>query len=342
MKTTMIILFVAFLATFSACKKGCNDVNPVRPEPTPNERIGTLAEPTILTAGTDYPQFIAAGGSGANNAVKVNFKFTACGNICKITGLKFSVGGPITSITIGGQTGVPVAGIVDITGLNLSTPNDGNGINCDALISYGIIGVNGFPSQSSANVSLIEVIYKSAGVAKELRFSLPSPIMMLVGSKPIITINPTNNAGLVIGENKLMDIKIAADSHGNISLNTIVFNIAVSSATMNILNLIPRIVDENGNTIASISCSGTSTVICTMNGYVIPAGTIKRFSLRGTTSGTLGNAGTSSISVTLNKPYWFSWNDLSGAPNTTISPITGETNTSYFWNYPTEVWTIHN
>ena len=75
-----------------------------------------------------------------------------------------------------------------------------------------------------------------------------------------------------------------------------------------------------------------------MGGYVVQAGQSTTFSLYGTTSGTLGNAGTSSLTTSIGAATTFSWNDDAGAASGTA--ITAANTNLY--NYPTQTWSIHN
>jgi hypothetical protein len=308
---------------------------------------GTLTNPpTILATSSTAAQYVAAAVTGASSATKATYKFSASNGTAVISELKFSTTGPITGVTIGGMSGSPVAGVIDITGLNLTVPNGGNGVTYDALISYGPIGTNGTTSQTTGYIDLTDVIYTIGGQPGSLTgLTVASANMMLVGSKPTLTASTNSSAGLIIGQNKLMDVAVAADAHGDISLNTIVFNNAMSSATMTIASLAP-ILSDNGNptNISTVICTATSqgsVVTCQFSpAYIIPVGTTKTFSLFGTTSGTLGNAGTSSLTTSLGAANTFSWNDDAGAAGSTA--ITGGINLNYLYAYPSQTWSIHN
>ncbi|MFA5932205.1 MAG: peptidoglycan-binding domain-containing protein [Candidatus Paceibacterota bacterium] len=255
-------------------------------------------------------------------------------------------------------------GVAYLTGLNLVVPNGGAGLNVDAYVTYAPVGTNATPSMTLANISLGYLKYQTGGTTSTSCVSslactntmsgaandnvIAGPTMALVGSKPTITVATTSNAGLLIGENKLMDITVAADSHGDIKLNTLVFNLSTSSATMvgptNSSAAVTRIAigstTVGGTTCTTNGSSQTSgSTSCAMGGYVIAGGTSVTFTLYGTTTGTLGASGTSSITTSLAASSNLSWTDVAGA---NAVAITGSDNTSYFYNYPTQTWSAHN
>lgn len=257
-------------------------------------------------------------------------------------------------------------GVAYLTGLNLVVPNGGAGLNVDAYVTYAPVGTNATTSMTLANISLGYLKYQTGGTTSTSCVSslactftmsgaandnvIAGPTMALVGSKPTITVATTSNAGLLIGENKLMDITVAADAHGDIKLNTLVFNLSTSSpvATMvgpaNSSAVSTRIAigstTVGGTTCTTNGSSQTSgSTSCAMGGYVIAAGTSVTFTLYGTTTGTLGTSGASSITTSLAASSNFSWTDVAGA---NVTPITGSDNTSYFYNYPTQTWSAHN
>ena len=329
---------------------------------------GSMAAPALVTSSSTTAQFVAAAGTGAANATKATFKFTASNGVATISEIKFRAQGPVTGVTIGGQNGSVVGSYatgtgvsnVDVTGLNLSVPNGGNGVNFDALISYGPIGTGATASATTSAVELVDVIFTIGGQPSEgctadygtcstvitSGATNTSPTMKLVGSKPTLTITSTSNAGLLVGENHLMDLVVAADSHGDVSLNTLVFNIASTQVTGPAVNASSTRLAIGSTTISNATCTITGTTAAGVDtcvfsgGYVIPAGTPVTFSLFGTTTGTLSTAGSSSVVTSLGASSTLSWNDDAGAASSTA--ITGATNTTYLYNYPTGTWSLHN
>jgi len=151
-----------------------------------------------------------------------------------------------------------------------------------------------------------------------------------------LSVTSTNNSGLLIGENHLFDLTVTPDAKGNVQLNTIVFTVS-ASGTATIGSLAPRIA-VGTTTITGSSCSGTTTVTCTMpGGYVLTANTPQTLSLFGTVGGSLGSAGTSGVSTVLAASSNFSWTDTAGGGSAVTSA-----NTTYFNNYPTQTWSVHN
>jgi len=335
---------------------------------------GSISAPVIVSSSSTAAQFVAAAGAGATNAAKSTFKFVASNGVATISEMKFRSLGPVTAVTIGGQTGSVVgaagatgAGVanVDITGLNLTVPNGGNGVNFDALISYGPIGTGATASQTAATIELVDVIFTIGGQPSEACIAdfgtcatvmthgatNTSASMVLVGSKPTLTVATTSNAGLLVGENHLMDLTVAADSKGDISLNSIKFNVATSSTAGAFHGPAASVTTSTrlavgSTTITNATCTTdantvtSGTLTCAFSGgYVIPAGTPVVFSLYGTTTGAIGAVGTSSITTSLSTADTFSWNDDAGAASGTAITTANLTN---LYNYPTGTWSIHN
>jgi hypothetical protein len=161
--------------------------------------------------------------------------------------------------------------------------------------------------------------------------------MNLTASNPALAVTNTNNGGLLIGENHMFDLTITPNAKGNVQINTIVFTVSASGVTTPVFSS-PRLA-VGSTTITGSSCGGTTTVTCTLPaGYVLTAGVPQTVTLYETLAGTLGNAGTSSVTTVLAASSNFSWTDTAGGG----SAVTGGTNTTYFYNYPTQTWSIHN
>lgn len=230
-------------------------------------------------------------------------------------------------------------GTAYLTGLNLAVPNGQGGIFVNAQPTYTSVGTNGISSGSTAQLALTYEKF-TAGLTTTAQ-ATAAPVlantMNLVGSRPVLTVANTNNAGLIVGENHMMDVTVAASSKGNIQVNTIVFTVSPTSSITGESS--PRLAIGT-TTITGSVCSGTTTVTCTLpSGYFINAGQNQTFSLFETlaASGGLGAAGTSSVTTSLAASSNFSWTDIAGGGSAVTTA-----NTTYFDNYPTQTWSLHN
>jgi len=305
---------------------------------------GSLALGSAITSDSPASQFIVGGTTGQQLAT---YSFTASNGTAVIDELKFSVtasaGAPIASLTVNGITAIVNSGVVDLNGLNITVPVSYSATNVPVLANWNPVGLGNQPTAQTASITTTYLKYH-VGNTTTINTSpgaVSSNTMYAVASLPTIT-STAQSHSIVLGENKLMDVTIQADSHGPVQLNTIVFTNAISGSTANIGSLAPRLAIGNTTlTGTGYSCSGTTTVTCSFpNNYVISAGQAKTFSLYGTVSGTLGSAGTTSLTSTLSASSTFSWTDVSGAASP--SAITGGTNTTYLQNWPTAVWTAAN
>ena len=239
---------------------------------------------------------------------------------------------------------ITVYGIADLSGLNIAVPNGQGGIYVNALPTYTTVGANGIASGSLATLALsFEKFTAGLTTTSQAVTPVSANTMNLVGSAPALTVTTTSNAGLLIGENHLMDVTIAANAKGNVQVNTLVFSVSSSGVTGSPTIASPRLA-VGSTTITSSSCtpSGatatTDTVTCTFpSNYVINAGSSQTFSLFGTLAGTLGNSGTSSLTTVLGAASTFSWTDITGGGSAVTSA-----NTTYLTNYPTQTWSVHN
>lgn len=325
--------------------------------PYPIPATGVMNAPMLVTSSSTASQYVVG---GTINTTKATYNFSATGGSVVVNQLKFIVVGDnssaVTKITVGGFSAVPVNGVADLKGLNLVVPNGGAGLNVDALVSYAFVGAGGIPSATKVAIGLSDIGYRASGVAKTLALTNPvmAPAMTLVGSKPTVVVNAISNAGLVMGaENKIGEVTVAADPSGDIKLNDLRFS--VSSVNFAVIPTFTQArIADGTRTIVGSSCGqgvaghASQTIFCefgtvgntmasTINisnvesntdfdGYIIPAGTSKTFSLYATVNGVLLPAGTASISTSL-VSAGFNWDDASSATfvadGTNASPANG-------------------
>jgi hypothetical protein len=320
---------------------------------------GTLGTPTLLTTTATVSQYVAAGTSGGvADATKATFTFNATNGTVNISELKFSVTGsgvnPITFVKVGNVSANVIGGVAYLTGLNLVVPNGGSGLNVDTLISYSQAGINGVTSGATSTVSLGYVKYSAGGTTATLCTSafgtctaalgsaIASPIMTIVGSKPTVALAPVNGT-LTVGTKYIADVRVSADTQGDIKINTLplVFTGNASGTTITSANTVIK--DASGTvipnaTVTTSTGSGTSNAVATITftgGYQITGGTTQTFKIEvpvGALNGTTGN----SVAVGLGATSLFTWTDLAGSGSSAAQ------NGVLMTNYPTATVSLNN
>jgi hypothetical protein len=201
------------------------------------------------------------------------------------------------------------------------------------------------------------------------QYPIPAPGTV---NQPIVVVKTTSNGGLAMGvENKIGEITVHASKKDPTKINDIRFSVVSQNFAVMPTFTQARIADGT-TTIVGSSCGqgiagqASQTIFCefgtvgnTMasaitnsnvesntdfDGYMIPAGTSKTFSLYATVNGVLGS-GTPSISTSL-VASGFNWDDASsatyvadGAP---ASPGNGTNLTgALIKNFPTGSYVIH-
>jgi hypothetical protein len=179
--------------------------------------LATL-NPSLSTASQNAP----VGINGASNLTKATYNFVSSGGTATITELKFSAtaANTVSSISMNGISAPVVNGIADLTGLNITAPNNGSGINEDAYISYPGVGVNGIPSGSTSHISLEYIKYTSGsttstqcttvfGSCTGVMTAVASPVMTLVSATvtvPSLTINGANSGTFTVGQSGTLNL----------------------------------------------------------------------------------------------------------------------------------------
>jgi len=343
---------------------------------------GTLATPTFVTSSSTTARFVAAGTdvntdvSGATDATKATYSFISAGGNAVITELKFTVTGTntVTNVCVGDKCASPVSGVAFLTNLNLAVQNGGGGKTQEVSISYSKVGTGGIVSATTSAVALTHVKYTSGGTTTTITPTVTAPTMIMVGSKPVVVVNTTSNAGLVLTqENKIGEVTITADAKGNIKMNDLVFGVGSSNIeTFAVAS--PRIADGN-TTIPGTGCGAntttTSIIYCEFgttgnvfdttggggveintdfDGYQIAAGISKTFSLFGTVTGTAtASTTTRTVSTSLlnNAANAFNWDDTASAvfaSDGAVASTTDGTNQTgvSIYNFPTGSYSIHD
>jgi hypothetical protein len=327
---------------------------------------GSLTSVNLSAAASPQTSFVAGGATNQPIAT-YNFYATSTASV-NITELGFTVpvSGAINSVTVGGSVGTIVGTRALVTGLNINVPFGNTGLSVPVVVSYSKAGSNGVSDQTvqltlshvkytsgSNTVSNSSNAYNTAAGTSDSNgvigaSGVNAPMVDLVGSYPSLTVASTNNGGLALNEQHLIDVTVSPNSAGNVQVNTIDFSVSssgISSGTLSSERLA-----IGSNTISSSSCgiSGTTTaqsitsgatVVCTLPAnYSIQPTSPLTFTLYGTVGGTIsGSSGSASVTTALSPASNFSWTDVTGDGST----FTGA-NSTYLVNYPSQSWYIHN
>ncbi|MEO8065850.1 MAG: hypothetical protein ABI643_03295 [Candidatus Doudnabacteria bacterium] len=333
-------------------------------------KVGSVSAPVITPAATTVSD-----GSLANVTDPVTFNVASSAGMSVGSIITDTVGGTedMLVIDVPSSTSVRVArakngtaaaphaaasaitihGMAYLTGLNLAVPNGSGGIYVNAMPTYSNVGTTGIPSASLAELALTYAKYTSGSTTTAVPVSATLPfgvgalvrsnLMYMVGSNMAMTVASTNNAGLVLAENQLMSVSITPNAKGNIQLNTLTFTVSTSGITASTLATSRLAVGSTTITGAVCTTTGVSptfTDTCVLPaGYVLTAGVPVTLNLFGTVGGTIsGGANTASVATSLLNGTTFSWTDTAGGG----SAITTTDNSTYFLNFPTQAWSVHN
>lgn len=351
--TTLAVQGIGVSSNVTVFSNGASSLTPVTGQ-TITMATGTLASPVIVSSNSTTGQYIAAGTTGVTNPVVVSYKLVSSNGNANVTELKFTATGPVTAVSVGGQSGSLAGGVIDITGLSITVPNGSNGIEIPVMISYGSIGAAGIGTATSGTTSTItmsEIDYTIGGTAHtDALTSTPgaSPTMKLVGARPSVAVTTATGLNLPnAGEVKLFDVTVTPTG-GQITLNSMQFVLTESGisgsptlSNVRIANGSTSITDFGTAGVCSLAngvwSAGTDTATCTASaGYSLS--TAKTFSIYGTVGGTFATSPGATVSVKLGAASTFSWTDATGGATSAQT----SNNTAYLNDYPTGTWSLHN
>lgn len=246
-----------------------------------------------------------------------------------------------------GSTITP-SGLAYLTGVNVAVPNGTSGAYVDAFATYSPAnGTTGaVASGTTSNIYLTFVKSQIGSTVTEAAVT-PAPastttnLMTIVGSKPSLTVNTTQQTGLVLSaENKIGEVTVTADAAGTVGISTITFNVGGAGfATGPLIATGARLADGS-TTISTASCATTSTatatsaITCTFSSdYLLTGGASKTFSLYGTPSGTITSGATVSVSTSITTAG-FTWTDVAGGGST------GGQTGAKIYNFPTGSYSV--
>lgn len=322
---------------------------------------GTFNAPTLVTSSSTLSQYVAGGSTtGATDATKARFNLTATNGTATISEMKFTntgTSGTVTSVKVGGVSAPMVSDIAYLTGLSLTVPNGGTGLDVDAFASYAPVGTTGVTSGSTGLLQLCSIKYTIGGTTSTSGdTTCASPLlssgqtMKLVGSKPTVTVAQPAGVILTTGAVEVIDVTITADAAGPISITSfpITASISAGAGTPSFTSGGAFTVKDASNNTVTLaantgavnqftSTTGGSATVTLGSAYTIAAGASQTFkvfvpvSALGT--GTLPNT---YVYTSLATGSGFAWTDVAGAGSVT-------TGTTYVYNYPsTFTSSIHN
>jgi hypothetical protein len=287
-----------------------------------------------------------------------------------------SVSVPVNGVSGTTSSGNTVGTSVLVGGLSIPVPFGSSGINVPITVTYSKASASGQGgvADGAVTLNLAHVTY-SPGTGAPISYSstayaaansgntgdsagvitssgINASAMYLTGSFPTLSVTSSNVAGLALSEQHLIDVTLSPNAAGNVTASSVSFTLSQSGITSTPTLANPRLA-VGSNTITNSMCtSGTALTASTTTTTLAAAVTITcvlpanysisssgvTFSLYGTLAGALGNSGQSSVTTSLAPASTFSWVDTTGDN----SVITGNTNTTYLSNYPTQSWYIHN
>lgn len=288
--------------------------------------LATVGTPTVI-AGNAGSQYIV----GNSTQDLGSYKFTATNGSVTIKEATFSItGSGVQSVSFAGSN-VPVVGsTVTMTGLNYVVPQGTLGINIPVEVTYApVSNTGGVTSGAKAKVTLTGYKYEGGnGLQNVTGLTAAMNEMTLVAAKPAVSVVNTNT-GLAGGTQKLVEFTVATTQTAPIKLDSVKFNVSVSSA---VASAASYKLYANGSEITGASCVD-GTGVCTLPSDYEFVGS-QTLALYATVSGALGTAGSSSITTSLDAAG-FMWTDTAGgsAISTSATLVNG---------FPTNSWTLRN
>jgi len=313
---------------------------------------GTIATPpTIVVSSTTPAQYVSAGG-GATNATQATFNFISSSGSATITEMKFTVSGSdaspsqtVTNVCVGSVCAQPVAGVADLTGLQLAVPL-GGGLVQSALVSYSSVGTGGITPNTNTVVSLTYVKYTSGGTTANFSPAVAANTITLVGSKPTVVVAAGGSGGYALNTSvKVGQVTVTADAKGAIKVQKITFNIGYSGFSASPTSTSAEFISLGGGSTAipGSSCAPTSSATvetCTLGtsyatDFLIGAGQSQQFDLYLTNN--TGTIGTTVATVTSTPTAaGFVWDDTSTNGGAYSTGFTG----TLLYGFPTNAYKV--
>lgn len=305
---------------------------------------GTLGAGSIVNVTTAASHYVL-GGSSTEQIIRYNF--TSSNGSSTIDELWFTIGGTagaITKLTVAGSNGgtctADVTGTtVHLTGCAIVVPQGFGGADLTVTPTYNTVGYGGITAGGTATVDLTDVKSTSGGVQTgQTAVSLAtSNAMTLVATLPTITLNPSS-ATFAAAQVKVASVTITAGAGGNVRLKTLPVKFSVSGGA-NVAGTagVDVVIKEGNTTITTtddITADQTSATVAVTfsNSEIVPASGSRTFDIYVTGEAVTG--GDDAITVDLNSPAGFTWDDINGGANNLAGTL--------ILNYPTNSVSIQD
>ncbi|MEN9881206.1 MAG: trimeric autotransporter adhesin [Candidatus Parcubacteria bacterium] len=296
----------------------------------------TLADATLVSS-SPVAQYVVGGSTFGIATFKLST--ASAGTVANVRELRFQTAGTdaIESITVGGVTAPVISGgTTTVSGLNISISSTGTDV--PVTVKYSGFQNSTAGGSLQASVSGVTVtlghIEATSGSGSVITNTTPvaSNAMVLVASKPTVSISSTQGGVLILGaENKVGEFTVSADANGKVSIATTTINLTANNITAPVFTSFSI---KDGSTVISsgsvATTSATTAVVSFAPNYEISAGQSKTFSLYATVTGTAVSGTTGYVASSLTASG-FQWRDVLGG-NTQFSG-------SSIYNFPTNSWT---
>lgn len=317
----------SIIATLSLNGYGANSNIIIASSPVVGQTMqvgsGSLATPTKANTSPSARLVL-----GSVESKIVDLKFVSSGGSSAISEMSFDVSGPVVSLSVDGRSSVVVSGSSTVTGLNLSIPVGYGGKVVPVTVSYAIVGLNGEASMQTALVTLTGYKYSSGNSVVTATSSVSSNGMVVVGSKPIVSLlEPAQKVVLSGGTVILGRVSVTADVGGEVSLLELPIRVSTTAnssgssiGTSNKVKVGSSLVSTTGGiSVASSSSNVDGVISFGPDGYSILAGETVTFDIYGTVSLLDGN----SVQLSIPSATSFVWKDVKGNATTTGALIYG-------------------
>ncbi|MEI8174850.1 MAG: hypothetical protein WCG28_02770, partial [bacterium] len=320
---------------------------------------GVLTPSTLVTTSSPTAQLVI----GGSNLALATYHFVATNGAATIDELTFKVttsgssSAPIGNVTVNEVSSSPTYTTinnctsdathmcVDLNGLGIVVPVGSAGLDVPVTVAFNSVGTG---NQTSGNTAIITLqdVYSKFG-STNVHTTTPNPAsktMTTVASKPTVTVSaPVNGvSALGVGYIEAIDVKVAADAAGPITMNSFTITSTPSSAVA-FDALKATVYDVGGAEIATdagSACAGGAGVACAVTvtltgGRTIAAGTSETYRVFLSVN-TLGAtvSPNATINTKLTSAAGFNWTDTAGAGTATDG--------SAIYAFPATTLTVHN
>lgn len=280
-----------------------------------------------LDSSAPSSQYVVGGVTGVNVGP---FNIVASSSNITLNQLTFGVTGTngVSAVTVNGTKSTVVGSTLTMGGLSIAVPLGSAGMLVPVAIDLAPVTSQSNTSGTLVGLTLTGVQYQSGSNTTASTTAAASTQLVLVGTKPVVTVTSTVQSGLLMqADTQIGQVTVTADNAGPVSLRQMKFLVSASGFTGYPSNITAITLQAGGSgvNLNGANCTTTATttttysISCPINGgYTIPGGQSVTFNLRGTLAGAT-NTGTNKAQVSTlvtNNPGDFQWIDLVGATST--------------------------